>query len=176
MGHTLRNVFFLLIFCLLAFKGVEHLAKVAKNDSGNRVQRVVESAPTPDQTNPDDDEAMVLEAGANGHFTVAAWVDGTDIDFIVDTGASTVVLSPDDANRLGLHQSSLDYDVVFSTANGEIRAAMVTLSDLRIGPIELDDVKAAVIQSPMAMSLLGMTALDRLGGYEVEGDHMILRW
>ncbi len=107
---------------------------------------------------------------------MAAWVDGTDIDFIVDTGASTVVLSPDDASRLGLHPSSLDYDAVFSTANGEIRAAMVTLSDLRIGPIELDDVKAAVIQSPMAMSLLGMTPLDRLCGYEVEGDRMILRW
>ena len=174
MGHTLRTVFFLLIFCLLAFKGVDHLAKVAKNDRGNRIQRVVE--PAPDRADPDNDEAVVLEAGAHGRFTVAAWVDGTDIDFVVDTGASAVVLSPDDASRLDLHPSNLDYDTVFSTANGEVRAAMVTLRELRIGPIELDDVKAAVFQSPMGMSLLGMTALGRLRGYEVQGDRMILRW
>ncbi len=174
MGHTLRNVFFLLIFCLLAFKGVDHLAKVAKNDRGNRIQRVVE--PAPDRADPDNDEAVVLEAGAHGRFTVAAWVDGTDIDFVVDTGASAVVLSPDDASRLDLHPSNLDYDTVFSTANGEVRAAMVTLRELRIGPIELDDVEAAVFQSPMGMSLLGMTALDRLRSYEVQGNRMILRW
>lgn len=174
MGHTLRNVFFLLIFCLLAFKGVEHLARVAKSDRGNPVQRVVESAPA--RTDPDDDEAVVLEAGANGRFTVAAWVDGTNIDFVVDTGATSVVLNPDDAGRLDLHPSDLDYDTVFSTANGEVRAAMVTLRELRIGPIELDDVKAAVFPSPMGMSLLGMTALDRLHSYEVQGNRMILRW
>jgi aspartyl protease family protein len=178
MGYTLRNVFFLLIFGVLAAKGLGHFAEIAKDDRGERVHRVSEqtAAREHDETYSDGDQEMVLQAGSNGHFTVAAWIDGAEIPFMIDTGASTVVLSPDDANRLGFYPSGLDYNAVFATANGEVRAALVTIRELRIGALELDDVEAAVIQAPMGMSLLGRSALERLAGYEVEGDRMILRW
>jgi aspartyl protease family protein len=178
MGYTLRNVFFLLVFGVLAAKGLGHFAEIAKDDPGARVHRVTAqtAAQEHDETYTDGDQQMVLEASPNGHFTVAAWIDGAEIPFMIDTGASTVVLSPDDARQLGFYPSGLDYNAVFATANGEVRAALVTIRELRIGALELDDVDAAVIETPMSMSLLGMSALDRLAGYEVEGDRMILRW
>ncbi len=178
MGYTLRNVFILLVFGVLAAKGLGHFAEIAKDDQGERIHRVNEqtAAREHDETYGDGDQEMVLKANRNGHFTATAWIDGEEIRFMIDTGASTVVLSPDDANRLGFYPSGLDYNAVFATANGEVRAALVTIRELRIGALELDDVEAAVIQAPMGMSLLGMSALDRLAGYEVEGDRMILRW
>ena len=118
----------------------------------------------------------MLRAGRGGHFTVEAWVDGTEVDFLIDTGASVVVLSPDDAETLGLWPESLDYSAVFETANGQARAAPVTLRELRIGEIELDDVQAAVMEVPMTTSLLGMSALSQLQSYRVDGDRMILSW
>lgn len=178
MGYTLRNVFFLLAFGLLAVQGFGHFAEFAKEDRDARVRRMTEqiTAQDPGEAYGGGDQEMVLRANPYGHFTVAAWIDGSEIPFMIDTGASTVVLSPDAADRLGIHPSGLDYDVVFATANGEVHAALVTLPELRIGDLELEDVEAAVIEVPMAISLLGMTALDRLAGFEVQGDRMILRW
>jgi aspartyl protease family protein len=178
MGYTLRNVFILLVFAVLAAKGLGHFADIAKDDRGERVHRVSaqDAVQEHDEAYGDGDQEMVVEAGSNGHFTVDAWIDGAEIPFMIDTGASTVVLSSDDASRLGFYPGDLDYNAVFATANGEVRAALVTIREIRIGALELDDVEAAVIQGPMGMSLLGMTALDRLAGYAVEGDRMILRW
>lgn len=178
MGYTLRNVFFLLAFGLLAAKGLGYLADITPNDPDARAPRVTQQQPgrAAAKAHAGAEDEMVLQAAANGHFTVAASVDGAPVKFLIDTGASTVILSPADAERLGLHPSRLDYNAVFETANGKTRAALVTLGELRIGSLELDDVDAAVIQAPMAISLLGMSALDRLDSYEVEGDRMILRW
>ena len=182
MGYTLRNVFFLLVFGLLAFKGLGHFAEIAKDDRDASVDRVAgrvtgqNAAQDPDEAYGGGNQEMVLKANRYGHFTAIAWIDGEEIPFMIDTGASTVILSPDAADRLGFYPENLDYNAIFATANGEARAALVTLRELRIGALELDDVEAAVMEAPMAMSLLGMSALGRLAGYEVEGDRMILRW
>ena len=119
---------------------------------------------------------MVIPAGRNGHFMVTAEVEGVEILFLVDTGASQVILTAEDAERLGHRVDFLEFSDRFQTANGAIRGAPLLLSDLRIGDLEIEDVRASVIQAPMSTSLLGMSFLSRLEGYEVGEEGLILRW
>lgn len=119
---------------------------------------------------------LVLTADALGHFTVEAVVNGTPITFLVDTGASSIYLTPDDAARLGWTAQHLTYSERYSTASGVARAAPVTLRSLRIGELEFYDLAASVGQQPSAISLLGVSFLKRFASYEVRGDHLILSW
>ena len=120
-------------------------------------------------------EAQVtFRAGVDGHYRVEALVDGVSLRFLVDTGASEVVLSRADARRLGFDVDGLAYTRLFSTANGTVRGAPVRLREIVLGPIRLTDVVASVNQAPMAGSLLGMTFLGRLAGYEVRDGTLTL--
>ncbi len=122
-----------------------------------------------------DDGDMIFRAQSGGHFVVEAMVDGTELRFLVDTGASTIVLSPHDAERLGFDLKRLSFDRIFNTANGTVRGAPVKLGVVKIGPIKLTDVRASVNGAAMKTSLLGMSFLSRLGSYEVTGDKLVLR-
>jgi clan AA aspartic protease (TIGR02281 family) len=118
----------------------------------------------------------VVEAGPHGHFVIDAVVDGVSLTFLVDTGASEIVLTLDDARQLGFLPHSLEFSQRFRTANGEVRGAPVRLRELRIGQFSLYDLDASVNEAPLAISLLGMSFLDRLDGYRVEDGRLILRW
>ncbi len=120
-------------------------------------------------------DAVTLVKRADGHFVVAAEVDGVSVRFMVDTGASDVVLSPADARRLGFDVDGLAFTRRYRTANGTVWGAPVVLRRVAIGPIALSDVRASVNGAPMELSLLGMSFLDRLSGYEVAGDRLTLR-
>tara|TARA_R110002124_G_scaffold105164_3_gene255911 strand:- start:47124 stop:47816 length:693 start_codon:yes stop_codon:yes gene_type:complete len=117
---------------------------------------------------------VVIRAGDHGHFVAEARVNGVAIRFLVDTGASEVVLSPRDAMRLGFDLKSLSFNRIYQTANGTVTGAPVRLDDIRIGPIVVTDVRASVNGAEMKRSLLGMTFLGRLGGYRVDGDVLTL--
>jgi clan AA aspartic protease (TIGR02281 family) len=119
---------------------------------------------------------MVIRAGPHGHFVVDAEVDGTPLSFLIDTGASDIVLSQNDARRLGLEPRTLDYSRTYQTANGVVRAAPVQLRELRLGQLQLYELDASVNERPLPMSLLGMSFLRRLQGYEVADGRLILRW
>jgi aspartyl protease family protein len=119
---------------------------------------------------------LVLQAGPHGHFMVEATVNGTPITFLVDTGASSIYLTPDDAARLGWTPPRLTYSERYSTASGVVHAAPVTLRSLRVGQLELYDLPASVGQQPSSVSLLGMSFLKRFASYEVRGDRLILSW
>ncbi|MGF1628776.1 MAG: TIGR02281 family clan AA aspartic protease [Kiloniellaceae bacterium] len=119
---------------------------------------------------------LVLKAGAHGHFMVEATVNGQPIEFLVDTGASSIYLTPADAARLGWTPPRLTYSERYTTASGVVHAAPVTLRSLRIGQFELYDLPASVGEAPGSLSLLGMSFLKRLEGYEVRGDRLILSW
>tara|TARA_B100000315_G_scaffold233025_1_gene245831 strand:+ start:1070 stop:1780 length:711 start_codon:yes stop_codon:yes gene_type:complete len=121
------------------------------------------------------EQRITYRAQSGGHFVVEAKVDGIAIRFLVDTGATSVVLSPQDAERLGFDLKRLSFDRLFQTASGTIRAAPVKLGRVSVGPIELMDVRASVNGAAMNTSLLGMSFLSRLGGYEVVGDKLILK-
>lgn len=119
---------------------------------------------------------LTIPAGRGGHFYVDAQVDGTAVRFLVDTGATRVVLDPADARRIGIHVRAPDFTGRAGTANGVVRIAPVTLRRVRIGPLALRHVEAAVNEAPMGISLLGMSFLERLDGYAVERDRLVLRW
>ena len=122
------------------------------------------------------DLEYVIEAGTGGHFVVEAVVNGAPITFLVDTGASSVVLTMEDAERLGFRPESLRFTQRFASANGEVRAAPVVLRELRIGQFSVFDMPASVNEAPLRVSLLGMSFLKRLHGYGVEDGRLILRW
>lgn len=121
------------------------------------------------------DGSVAFTRSSDGQFHVAAVVDGTRIAFLVDTGASGVLLSPADARRLGFDPASLDYSVWTSTANGKGRAAPMVLGSIEIGPIRRVNMPALVNEAALKGSLLGMRFLDSLGGFAVEGDRLVLR-
>lgn len=119
---------------------------------------------------------IMLRAGAHGHFLVDASVNGTPLRFLVDTGASAIFLTPQDAERLGWSAERLTFSERYETANGEIRAAPVNLRSLRIGQLEFYDLPASVGETPGSISLLGMAFLKRFDSYQVRGDTLILSW
>ena len=128
------------------------------------------------KASPPASRALTIRASAGGHFVVEADVDGADIRFMVDTGATEVVLTPEDAARIGFDLRARNFTREFNTAGGIIRAAPVTLRRLRIGQLVMRDVEAWVNESPLFISLLGMSFLKRLDGYEVEDGKLILYW
>jgi len=119
-------------------------------------------------------EAMVFERGRDGHFRVEAEVNGRPVTFLVDTGASNVVLSPADARRIGLDPAPDRYFERYYTANGVVMAAPVLLDKVHIGSIRLTSVRASVTQSDLGVSLLGMSLLNELSGFRIEGDRLML--
>jgi clan AA aspartic protease (TIGR02281 family) len=125
---------------------------------------------------PDNYLEYVVEAGPDGHYLVEALVNGAPVTFLVDTGASDIVLNLDDARRVGLEPRRLGFTQRYSTANGEVRGAPVVLREIRIGQLNLFDVSASVNEAPLEVSLLGMSFLEQLSGYQVERGRLILRW
>ncbi len=115
-----------------------------------------------------------ITANTRGHFVTTAHIDGIAIKLLIDTGATSVVLSRDDAHRLGIQARSLDFSVLFSTAGGVARAAPVTLDEIQVGDFAVSNVRAFVIDTPSTISVLGMDFLSRLERYEVTGSKLNL--
>ncbi len=121
------------------------------------------------------DGEMLYRRSADGHFYIDATVNGQPVRFLVDTGASEIVLSPADAARAGFTQADLLFNRQYQTANGIGWGAPVMLRSIEAGAIRFRGVAASVNETPMSESLLGMSFLDRLSGFEVRGDSLILR-
>lgn len=124
------------------------------------------------------DGSVVLRAGRNGHFHIELGVNGTPVDFIIDTGASDLVLSQADAARVGIDPQSLAYLGRARTANGTVGIARVTLDEVVLahGDLEIRDqnVSAFVNEGELDISLLGMGYLRRYARIAIEGDRLIL--
>jgi clan AA aspartic protease (TIGR02281 family) len=158
----------------LLFRGLQSVEWVKPEPSGRAGKRSMTQKPT----RPAADGALeeVIRAGPHGHFLVEGMVDGVPVDFLIDTGASDIVLNLDDARRLGFREPDLEFTRRFETANGVVRGAPVTLRELRVGQLQLFVVQASVNEGALEVSLLGMSFLNELGGYEVADGRLILRW
>jgi aspartyl protease family protein len=114
--------------------------------------------------------------GNSGDFAVAARINGAKIPMVLDTGASSVVLTQEAAKAAGLPIEVLNYSVNVDTANGHTRAAAVTLDRLAVGGLTERAVPALVAQpGQLKTNLLGMTFLNRLESWEVRGDKLWMR-
>ncbi len=119
--------------------------------------------------------SMVLTSGPDGHFYVMGQVNGAPVRFIVDTGASAIVLSPADAQRAGVDVAALTYGSPGETANGVGYMAQLTVPSLQVGPLRLANVPVGVNKAPMSASLLGMSFLKNVD-IAVHDDRMTLTW
>ena len=119
---------------------------------------------------------VTLDKAGNGHFEARILVNGTPVRTVVDTGATSTVLTAEDAQAAGFNPAALSYNVDVSTANGMARAATVRTNEVAIGGIVRKDMSVMVAAPGMLeQSLLGMNFIGSLSGFDVRGDRMILR-
>lgn len=142
--------------------------------------RLSNEAPAPDvaaqtMTVPQSASAISLRKASDGHFWAESSVNGTRIRFMVDTGASVIALTPDDARRAGIDVRTLQFTAPVSTAGGRVFGAPVRLKEVKVGSIRQRDVQALVIEDGLSHSLLGMSFLGRLSRMEATPDNLILR-
>jgi aspartyl protease family protein len=159
MGKTLRTA---------AAWGLIFLAAVA----GHGLWKDVGARMSPQQT-VTEGGTIELPRRDDGHYYATLTINGEAIEFLADTGATTMVLSQDDARRLGIDPEALVYLGEASTANGIVRTARIELDSVDFGPFRDTGFPAWVNDGEMDGSLLGM---DYLGLYriEIDGDRMIL--
>jgi aspartyl protease family protein len=110
----------------------------------------------------------------DGHYYLTALLDGTPVIFVVDTGATDIVLSQADARSVGIDVENLMYTGRAGTANGVVHTARTTVDRLEIGPIVDEDVPVWVNDGEMNTSLLGMAYLQRYRRLEISGGKLIL--
>jgi aspartyl protease family protein len=119
--------------------------------------------------------AVALSQSQGGAYEVVGAVNDQPVRFVVDTGASDVVLSPADARRIGIDVGALDFTRPYETANGAGHGARVIVDTLAIGPIRMRNVPVSINQAEMSVSLLGMSFLRRLDSFEFKRGQLILK-
>lgn len=178
MGQTLRLFTFIIVIgggvaWLIGQRG--QVAELAED----LAQRRADHSPSQAEPEPADEQpvrGLRLQAQSNGHFYLEAQVNGARIPFLVDTGASSVMLTREAARRARIHPNRSQYTLRAHTANGTVQMAPVTLREMRVGQFRVTNVPGAVNDADMGISLLGMSFLNRLRRYEVKGDELILYW
>ncbi|TIT01786.1 TIGR02281 family clan AA aspartic protease [Mesorhizobium sp.] len=119
---------------------------------------------------------VTLDKAGNGHFEARIMINGAPVRAVVDTGATSTVLTAQDAQAAGFNPAVLNFTIPVSTANGVARAAAVRTDELAIGGIVRKDMPVMIAAPGMlGQSLLGMNFISSLSGFDVRGDRMILR-
>mgnify|MGYP002651846573 CR=1 FL=1 len=122
------------------------------------------------------DRALTIAPDPGGHFRVAAAVEGRHLNMIVDTGATIVALTHEDAIAAGIRPFPSDFTRQIATANGVVMGAPVRIRTIRVGDIQLGDIDGVVMpRGRLGISLLGMSFLRGLRGFEVIGGRLTLR-
>ena len=121
-------------------------------------------------------QAVLIRKSLNGHFQAAAEVNGQPVDFLIDTGATSIALSHEDALRIGFTDADLNYTLIINTANGQARAAPVRLDTVTVGSVVRRGLRAMVTEPDrLDQSLLGMNFISSLTAFEMRRDEVILR-
>ena len=168
ISRTVRNA--LVWLCIFA---VVVLAASFRDDAGalfGRLRGEIDPAGGSQTANGE----FRIRARDDGHFWVRASVNGEATLFLIDTGASDIVLTASTARRVGIDVANLRHDGVASTANGIVRTASSTIRLIEIGPIARSDLRVSVSGGELETNLLGMRYLNTLSGWRVEGQTLIL--
>ena len=131
-------------------------------------------APAQVASPPSSQAAQVVKA-ADGHYWAEAQVNGRWGHCLIDTGASAVALTRQDAERLGLDPAALVYDLPVVTANGQTHAARIELEDVSVAGARVTHVPAMVVKDGLSTSLLGMSYLGKLSRFEATPTSLVLR-
>ncbi|MEN3972657.1 TIGR02281 family clan AA aspartic protease [Sphingomicrobium sp. XHP0235] len=117
---------------------------------------------------------VTFDRGAGGHFYTDAQIGAASVRFLVDTGATGIALTEKDARAIGIALNPSQYRIVGRQVSGHVRGQMVVLPEVRVGPKNVRDVDAVVIEGA-TMNLLGQSFLTRAGKIEMDGEKMVLR-
>lgn len=128
----------------------------------------------PQQAVLSDTGQITVPRARDGHYYLSLEINGTPITFLVDTGATEIVLTQNDAKRLGIDTAALNYFGRAMTANGEVRTARVTLETVALDSIIDQNVAAWVNEGALEDSLLGMSYLQRFASFEIRNSELIL--
>ncbi|MGO6967269.1 TIGR02281 family clan AA aspartic protease [Rhizobium leguminosarum] len=174
VGETMRQMMIWLVI-ILALVTV-YLYRQEALGVGNRLLAGLVPGRAVVVTTSEGGQEIILHKLLNGHFKADVAVNGQTIQMLVDTGASIVALSREDAERIGIDLSRLTYSMTIMTANGRGRAAPVTLDQVAIGPIIRNNVAASVAEDGrLDQSLLGMSFLETLGSLQMQTDELRMR-
>ena len=146
-----------------AYKDPEQIARAS-----DRISDLVRRTESPSR-------AVQVPRGQSGEFALQAKINGVAAPMVIDTGATSVVLTYETAKAIGLPLELLEYDVDVETAGGHTKAARLTLDRLSIGKLVERSVPALVVpHGQMKSNLLGMSFLDRMESWEVRSDKLVL--
>jgi aspartyl protease family protein len=175
-GRVRRNLTYLAIWTLAAivFVGVYVYRDQARQVGGRMLAELVPGHSVV-LTGINGQNEVLIRRTQGGHFAVNAELDGHKVGMLIDTGASQVTLTYEDARRIGLAPENLKFSLPVTTANGTAKAAPVTISQLAIGPIVRRNISATVAQEGrLDTSLLGMNFLSSLSAVRIEPSEMRL--
>ena len=116
----------------------------------------------------------LLPRAEDGHFYADVTIDGTSTQMLVDTGATTIALTGEDAEAMGISWNPDEVHPVAEGANGPVYGVRVTLGLVQLGDLEARDVEATVVPEGLGISLLGQSFLSRIQHVEMEQDRMVL--
>ncbi|MEZ5839482.1 MAG: TIGR02281 family clan AA aspartic protease [Hyphomicrobiales bacterium] len=173
LGENLKAAAIWLVVALGLVTGYAYRPELEA--AGMRVLAVLKPG-TPIASQTAEGAVVTVVRGQDGHFSLTASVEGTSVDFLVDTGASLLTLTARDAARIGIEPSRLVFSTPIETANGRAFAAPIRIAELAIGPIVESNVAALVADDrALDRSLLGMNVLDGLASFAFSGDRLTLR-
>lgn len=168
-----------LIVSIVFFDQIRTLARTVVGVQASETTAAPDRAPrrmAAGTTRPLGGRSVEIKAGANGHYYTEAEVNGRRVPVLVDTGASLVALTWDDARDAGIFTRESDYTQRVSTANGVARVATVVIDQISIGDVVVRNVAAAVSEpGKLRTSLLGMSFLGRLDRFDIRNGVLVLQ-
>jgi aspartyl protease family protein len=165
----LKQIFGWIIISLLIIAGYSYQFELKQ--FGNRLSANI----IPGYGQGNGDGSVTFYAVENGHFSITALINNQErINFLFDTGASTVALTAQDAEKLGFNLSTLKYNHPLNTTNGTSWAAAVILDSIQVGPITIRGVEATISQEGLDKSLLGMSFLSQLKQFSIKQNTLTL--
>jgi aspartyl protease family protein len=174
LGYVARSLALWMLLALALVAGYQYRYEL--QDVANRVTAGLVPGSPISLRDSEGSQIVMLDKLSNGHFGARATINGAAVDVLVDTGATSTVLTTDDASRAGFDTAGLNYTIPVSTANGAARAARVTADEITIGDITRRNVPMLVAENhALEQSLLGMNFLGTLSGFDVRGDRMVLK-
>ena len=165
------------IVVIVAIVSVGRIEKIDLDPASEPMTQTANtSAPRLATVQPNWGDEVRIQASADRQFYINADVNRRTARFLVDTGASYVALRDSDARDAGIYTSWTDYIYPVRTANGQTKAALVTLDEIEIDSIRVEGVRAFILQDEqLAVNLLGMSFLSQLESVEARGGELILR-